>query len=75
MKQRGAYLPQLFPTSVFHNVEDSIHVSTFKATAVKKKNQDWQNNQHHRVTYYINNGPHHCSPSDGNMAVLWSLNI
>lgn len=37
MKQRGADLPQLFPTSVFLNVEDSIHVSTFKATAVKKE--------------------------------------
>lgn len=37
MKQRGAYLPQLFPTSVFLDVEDSIHISTFKATAVKKK--------------------------------------
>lgn len=69
MKQRGAYLPQLFPTSVFLDVEDSIHISTFKITAVKKDHD--QNNQHHRVTY----GPHHYSPSDGNMVVLWSLNI
>lgn len=37
MKQRGAYLPQLFPTSVFLDFEDSIHISTFKVTAVKKK--------------------------------------
>lgn len=36
MKQRGADLPQLFQTSVFLDVEDSIHISTFNVTAVKK---------------------------------------
>lgn len=35
-KQRGADLPQLFPTSVFLDAEDSIHISTFNVTAVKK---------------------------------------
>lgn len=36
MKQRGEDLPRLFPTSVFLDVEDSIHISTFNVTAVKK---------------------------------------